>query len=234
VTDRTPLKSRWGGWYVTGRHGDQMHLGNVVIRSYADFERLDELRIGNIDSLEGRLDTSSYLTDKSDIVALLVFEHQTNMQNAVTRLSYDARNLLHARDGGDATEVSAAQSMFDEAVEELVRRATFSGAIELTSPISGDPAFAEQFQSRAIRDGAGRSLRDFDLGRRLFEYPLSYVVQSEAFAALPQIARDAVHERLAAVLRGEGGEEYAHLSAEDRAAVREIASATLPELAAAL
>ena len=31
ISDRTPLKSRWGGWYVTGRHGSQVHLGNIVI-----------------------------------------------------------------------------------------------------------------------------------------------------------------------------------------------------------
>jgi hypothetical protein len=231
VTDRTPLKSRWGGWYVTGRHGDQMHLGNVVIRSYSDFERLDELRIGNLDTLDGRFDTSRYLTSKSDIVALLVFEHQTNMQNAITRVNYDARNLLLAREQGDAV---AAQAKFDESVEELVRRATFAGAIEYTSKIEGDPKFVQQFMRRAVRDPAGRSLRDLDLERRLFRYPLSYVLQSEAFAALPTIAKEAVYARLAQVLRGEGGEEYAHLSAVDLAAVREIATATMPELAAAL
>ena len=59
VTDRTPLKSRWGGWYVTGQHGDQVHLGNVVIRSLTDFERLEELRIGNIETLDHLFDTTA-------------------------------------------------------------------------------------------------------------------------------------------------------------------------------
>jgi len=28
----SPLKERWGGWYVTGTHGDQRHMGNAVLR----------------------------------------------------------------------------------------------------------------------------------------------------------------------------------------------------------
>ena len=44
VSDRTPLKSRWGGWYVTGMHGSQVHLGNIVIKTIYDFDKLDELR----------------------------------------------------------------------------------------------------------------------------------------------------------------------------------------------
>src|SRR5690606_32709018 len=72
TSDRTPLRSRWGGWYVTGFHGDQVHLGNLIIRDMSDFERLDELRVGNLESLDGVVDTSAYLTNRSDIVALLV------------------------------------------------------------------------------------------------------------------------------------------------------------------
>src|SRR6476646_8176750 len=31
-TDHTsPLKERWGGWYVTGTHGSQTHLGNLIL-----------------------------------------------------------------------------------------------------------------------------------------------------------------------------------------------------------
>src|SRR5262245_48524003 len=29
---RSPLKERWGGWYVTGTHGEQRHLGNRIFR----------------------------------------------------------------------------------------------------------------------------------------------------------------------------------------------------------
>ena len=32
----SPLKERWGGWYVTGTHGDQEHMGNWVIENRRD------------------------------------------------------------------------------------------------------------------------------------------------------------------------------------------------------
>ena len=63
ISDRTPLKSRWGGWYVTGRHGSQVHLGNMVIKTLDDFDRLEELRVGNVDTLDALVDVKPYLDE---------------------------------------------------------------------------------------------------------------------------------------------------------------------------
>jgi len=52
---------------------------------------------------------------------------------------------------------------------------------------------AEQFARRAARDPLGRSLRDLDLTRRLFRYPLSFVIHSPAFDALPDAAQRAFY-----------------------------------------
>ena len=30
ITHCSPLTDRWGGWYVTGTHGDQAHRGNLI------------------------------------------------------------------------------------------------------------------------------------------------------------------------------------------------------------
>jgi hypothetical protein len=222
ISDRTPLKSRWGGWYVTGRHGDQVHLGNMVIRSLADFDRFEELRVGNRDTLDGLFDVTPYLTDKSDIVALLVFQHQLDVQNLITRLAYDAR-----------TPAANQAELVAESVERLLRAMLFVDAVGYTAPISGDSKFVEQFARRAVRDARGRSLRDFDLTRRLFRYPLSFVIHSPAFDALPEAAQRAFYTRLNDVLRGtDASEDFAHLIAEDRSAILEILAATKPELAA--
>ena len=36
-TDQTsPLKERWGGWYVTGTTGRQTHLGNLILKECTD------------------------------------------------------------------------------------------------------------------------------------------------------------------------------------------------------
>ncbi|HVY65261.1 MAG TPA: hypothetical protein VHH11_10625 [Gammaproteobacteria bacterium] len=234
VTDRTPLKSRWGGWYVTGRHGDQVHLGNMRIRSLHDFDDFEAHRVGNLDTLDGLFNTQPYLTDRSDIVALLVFQHQLNVQNQITRLSYDARTALAAAAAGriDARE---AERRMAEPVEELLKRMLFVDAAEYTAPISGDPGFATQFASRAVRDGQGRSLRDFDLTHRLFRYPFSYVVYSAAFDALPAEAKSLFYRRLDAILQGKDhGEGFAALAADDRAAILEILRATKPDFVRAV
>ena len=178
ISDRTPLKSRWGGWYVTGRHGSQVHLGNMVIKSLDDFDRLEELRVGNVDTLDALVDVTPYLTNTSDIVALLVLQHQTDVQNLITRLSYDARSAEERR-----------EEPLEATVERLLRMMLFVDAVEYTEPISGNERFVEQFARRAVRDAQGRSLRDFDLTRRLFRHPLSYVIYSPAFDALPSDAK---------------------------------------------
>ncbi len=221
ITDRTPLKSRWGGWYVTGKHGSQVHLGNMVIKTLNDFERLEELRVGNLETLDGLLDTSPYLTSESDIVALLVLQHQADVQNLITRVSYDARSAPERR-----------EEPLEETVERLVRMMLFVDAVEYTEPISGNKKFVEQFASRAVRDSQGRSLRDFDLTRRLFRHPLSFVIYSPAFDALPGDAKSMFYERLRSVLDGaDTSEDFAHLSAADRAAILDILRDTKPDFA---
>ena len=37
----SPFKERWGGWYVTGTHGDQEHMGNWVVREPAATRRAE-------------------------------------------------------------------------------------------------------------------------------------------------------------------------------------------------
>ncbi|MFC1759313.1 hypothetical protein ACFL2H_11195, partial [Planctomycetota bacterium] len=37
----SPLEQRWGGWYVTGEHGKQRHLGNLLVRDSKNPEKID-------------------------------------------------------------------------------------------------------------------------------------------------------------------------------------------------
>jgi hypothetical protein len=233
VTDRTPFKSRWGGWYVTGRHGDQVHLGNVIIRDLADFQRLEELRISNVDTLDGLLDIRPYRASTSDIVALLVLEHQVNAQNEIVRFSWDTHTAL-AADGG-ASPSPATLERIEAAAEPLLETLLFVDAIDYTSPVSGSPEFLAQFAARAVRDSQGRSLRDLDLETRLFKYPLSYTIYSPSFAALPEAAKAVLYRRLAAILRGvDAGAAFAGITAADRAAILDILTGTKPDFAATL
>src|SRR5215471_10156310 len=33
TTDESPMQERWGGWYVSGTHGTQRHLGNIALKT---------------------------------------------------------------------------------------------------------------------------------------------------------------------------------------------------------
>jgi hypothetical protein len=212
----------------------------MIIRSFDDFPRLESLRVGNVENLDGFFDTKPYVTDKSDIVALLVLEHQVNAQNAIVRLAYDTRSALYDKAQGRATALveqadgSKVEQTTDEriaaAAEQLLETFLFSDQIEYTAPIDGLPAFQKQFASRAVRDSHGRSLRDFDLRKHLFKYPLSYEIYSPAFDALPAEAKTVVYRRLGEILRGEDrSAPYAGLTAADRTAILEILRDTKPD-----
>ena len=76
-------------------------------------------------------------------------------------------------------------------------------------------------------------MREFDLTRRMFRYPLSYMIYSEAFDGMPEAARERIYRRLFDVLTDrEKSARYAGLSTEDRRAILDILRDTkkgLPE-----
>src|SRR5215831_9547205 len=93
TNDQSPLRERWGGWYVTGMHGQQRHLGNTLVRARAD--DIDDIRkfIARMD-LKPRFDTKEYLSPHSDIVALMVLGHQTHVHNMITAGVYEIRDAI--------------------------------------------------------------------------------------------------------------------------------------------
>ncbi len=224
----SPLKDRFGGWYVTGSSGSQLHLGNAILPDGTHADQLDMRAGANIASLTGRIDTSAYLTPYSDIVAQLVLAHQTQMHNLITQTNYQTRLALY-KSGGEVTE--AVRQQFEKPAEQLVRYLLFANEAPLEDRVEGTSGFAEEFAARGPRDSQGRSLRDFDLRKRLFKYPCSYLIYSEAFDSIPSPAKEFVYRRLFEVLTGsDQSPAYAALSSEDRRAVLEILVATKPSL----
>lgn len=223
TTDQSPLAERWGGWYVTGTVGRQTHAGNILapllthdvdnVKSY--MARVDLGAGSRVTDLETRFDTDKYLTPHSDLVALLVLAHQATVHNLITRAGYEARTGRR----------------FEATAEELVQALLFVNEAPLTEPVAGSTDFAERFADQGPRDSQGRSLRDLDLRTRMFRYPLSYLIYSEQFNALPIDVKSQVYTRLRQVLRGEDvSAPFAHLTAPDRAAIVAIVSATKPDL----
>jgi len=230
----TPFAHRWGGWYVTGVHGAQRHLGNRIVPRGEDPRQADASSSQNVTDLAPYCAIDRYLSPHSDLAALMVLEHQTLVHNRLTQANFVARQALHyeaelnrALGNPSDQRLDSTTRRIQNAGDHLVEALLLSGEARLTEPVRGTAGFAEEFARHGPRDPGGRSLRTLDLERRLFRYPCSYLIYSSAFAALPDPMRAYVAERLWRVLaQGEGGPAFAHLSAADRRALVEILQAT--------
>jgi hypothetical protein len=224
IDQRTPLENRWGGWYVSGTHGSIRHLGNAIAPDADHPFDLDEKNTQNLTSLDSKFDTTKYLVPTSDIVALMTLEHQAHMTNMITSVGQQFRRASAT----GTLEIS--KTALNRAVEQMVDYMLFVDEAPLRDPIKGVSTFTQTFPARGPRDESGRSLRDFDLQKRVFRYPLSYMIYSESFDAMPARARERVYQRLSEILSGQDqSSKYSHLSPEDRRAILEILQETKPE-----
>jgi hypothetical protein len=238
VDYRTPLEQRWGGWYVTGTHGAQTHLGNQIVHAEKVPRPVVNEKGHNITNLADRLVVDAYLSPYSDIVALMVLECQTLVQNRITQANFTAHQALYyqasmnrALGDPEGQRLDSVTRRIESAGDSLVEALLMADEARLTAPIHGASGFAEQFIRVGPRDHLNRSLRDFDLGTRLFKYPCSYLVYSKAFADLPQEMREYVWRRLWSVLTDQREtEKFAHLSNDDRQAIVEILRETVSDL----
>jgi hypothetical protein len=214
---RSPFERRWGGWYVTGDAPSVKHLGNVGHEEGAIAPVASHL-----DSLAGPA-AGSY-SNYSDIVALMVFEHQVYMTNLITRIGWQTRVGLadHRDDMARALEASAA---------DVVDYMLFVDEAPLPGQVRSTSGFAEKFAGEGPNDRHGRSLRQLDLQDHLMRYRCSYMIYTAAFDALPAEAKDAVYRRLWNVLSGQdSAAKYQKLSVSERKAIVEILRDTKKDL----
>ena len=224
---RTPIEDRWGGWYVTGAQVPAKHLGNVAVlhvpKSY-----VRETVAPKLTDASKAFDATPYLSPHSDVVALMVLNHQTRLTNLLTRLGWQWRIAAH----DNPTRSSIPPDVRDTA-QELVDYMLFVDEAPLPSPVRGGSSFAQDFSAKGLRDSKGRSLRDLDLTRRLLRYPCSYMIYTDAFDALPPPVKAVVYDRLWLVLSGNAKDgDYAKLSQADRRAIVEILRETKKDLPA--
>ncbi len=223
LTDhRSPFEERFGGWYVSGTHGDMKHMGNALSGDPAG---------GNITDLSKYFDTGAYLAPDSDLVALMILQHQTRMHNLITRVGFETRIALYQQEGmnkalgePEGTRSDSTTRRINSAAEELVTYLLFADEFPLSAEVRGTSRFAEEYQRNAApRDKKGRSLADLDLKRRMLKYPCSPLIYTDAFRSMPAAAKDRIYRRLWDVLTGsDKSATYSKLSGEDRTAIREI------------
>ncbi|MBK5290327.1 MAG: hypothetical protein JJE04_01360, partial [Acidobacteriia bacterium] len=236
--DNSPMAERWGGWFVSGTHGAQRHMGNVWVKDRNQPERLDREAGANLTDLSKVVDLSSYASTDSDPVALMVLAHQSKLHNLITRVGYETKLALAHQQAISQALKRPPEEWFDSTrrrifgpVDALLKYLLFAGEAPLTAPVRGTSGFQKQFSAAGPRDSKGRSLRDFDLENRLFRYRCSFLIYSHAFDSLPKPALDYLYRRLYQILTGDE-KDFAMLAAADRKAILEILVETKPSLPA--
>jgi hypothetical protein len=240
VDHRTPFEQRWGGWYVTGRHGAALQRGNVLGREENHQLILEPAKGANVTDLASRFDVSRYLAPASDIVALLVLDHQTTMQNAITHAAFAARrmldyqrNLQRSFNEPETREPAydSVKSVFESETRAVVDALLFKDEAVLPAGVQGAAEFAREFQASAPRDPRGESLKTLSRDGRIFRNRCSYLIYSEQFLRLPAPLKSRICARLTRALSPDQPDpRYAYLDAAERARITQILRATHPEL----
>lgn len=237
IDHTSPIEERWGGWYVTGRHGTMQHMGNVFATQAKDGTvTLDKAPGANITSLEKFFDTSRYLRGDSDIVALMTLEHQVAMQSRLTEASYDVRTAIRRQTdlrrelGEPATDefTGSCLTVASSHAEKILRCLLFCEEAPMPEGgVDGGPAFQEAFRANRKATPDGRSLRDFQLLTRLFKHRCSYLIYSRSWDALPDKFRELLYKRLHEILTAKTPVRgYEHLGGSERQDILEILRAT--------
>lgn len=234
TTHSSPLDERWGGWYVTGTHEGILHMGNVTTTE--DDGTLDMEAGANWLTLNGKIDTSRYLRPTSDIVALMVLEHQCRMHNLLTKAGMEYRRALWLSrvvnpDLDEADPDTTSHRVAASAAAAIVREMLF---VDEAQPgplgVEGDPAFQQAFTRGAPACPDGRSLKDFRLTGRMFQHRCSFMIHSRVFASLPPKVRDLVHASLREILiEHDDAEAFAHIGLREREIIAAILDATHPQ-----
>ena len=234
VEHSTPLEKRWGGWFVTGTTPGRFHLGNMTLPQGTKNSPEANPIGSNITDLSRLCDTTEYLTPHSDLVALLVFEHQTEVHNRITRAALETNIALYQQREFDTIlkrktdgYTEGTFRRIDSASESLVEYLFFCNEAPLGGKVMGTSPFAAEFSAKGPKDQKGRSLRDFDLCERIFKYPLSYMVMSRSFEELPGEVKEMTITKITEILKnGSKEEKYARLTPNHRAAICGILTQT--------
>ena len=225
VADETPLAKRWGGYYVTGR-SDLPHLGNRTFTENGEANPHES----ELHDLRAQLDVSKYLCPTSDIVSLLVLEHQCRMHTLLNAATLNYRRSRHfAEIIGLNTDPdkSSAGKVADSWAEKITDCIFFKDEADLGEGVEGNAAFQNSFIARFPKTAAGDSLADFRLYGRIFKHRCSFMVYSDAFKNLPPTVKALVLGKMRKALAGDDA-RVDWLVASERKRIVVILSETLP------
>lgn len=204
VDDAIRFEKRWGGWYVTGYTGKPNHRGNAF-GSGEGKEALVPPNDSRPSELSEFFDASPYPGATSDMATLLILEHQMATTNSLTRVGQNVRL------GKFATPT------------DVVDHLLFRKAATLPEGILPNESFLKVFMADAKRSSRGEALKDLRLNGRLFQNRCSYLIYSEAFAALPGGMKARIYDVLYQALHdNDPTSRYGYLEAEEKKRIYRI------------
>lgn len=238
----SPIEERWGGWYVSGEVEEREHMGNC----FASAERrstevtLHKLSESPVSSLDDFFDPGPYLNGgKSDVVALMMLEHQVGVHNMLIEANLTTRATLHRHremqkafgESPDAPLSETNQRILDHLAVDVLEKMLWVDEISLPGGVEGSAEYLNAFAEKQKKSEAGRSLRDFRLYERMMKYRCSHLIYSDAFAHLPERIRTIILEKLHGILKNpDAFPEFTHLSSSERGHILQILKETLPGL----
>jgi hypothetical protein len=209
-----PFDQRFGGWLVSGAPEFKQRWGNILIEWTSKGAKETSMKPGEL------FDLGRYPVPTSDLLPQLLHEHQVGFVNRAVSATYRTRVLLHENSG----RVEAVRSELESLARGLVRYLLFADEVPLPpGGVPGAESFKADFLAYRRVASNGRSLRDLELSSRLMRYRCSYMIDSAAFAGLPQPLRRVVDLELERALDPTTmAQEYAYLPAEEKQAIRSI------------
>jgi hypothetical protein len=214
VTHETPHPDRWGGWFVTSEgaappYSQLAHRGNITFSGKGNTSNQVF-----VDWINSDPESRGYLSASSDIVGMLLFDHQVHAINLMTKLQVEAR---------------AGSARVEPLATELADYFLFAGEAPPLSPLTPRAGFAAGLESKVPKDRRGRSLGQLDMVDRLLRYPCSYMIYSEAFDALPAAVKRTVYRRIVDVLTARDVRSRVTITDANRTAILDILADTKPD-----
>lgn len=224
VTHETPLAERWGGWYVTGK-SSMTHLGNRVYTEDGDILP----KTSDLQDVSGLIDSSKYLRPTSDIVALMVLEHQCKMHSLFNAASLNYRRAYHfgkTINPSENPDDGSAGRVAESWAKKIVDYMFYKNEADLGEGVEGSAEFQKAFMAQFPKTADGDTLAEFRLYGRVFKNRCSYMIYSEAFKNLPPTIKTVILAKMKRVLAGEDN-EIDWISGSERKRIRKILNETL-------
>ena len=217
VDHTTPIEHRWGGYFVTADKFKTPHRGNGYTKQNSNYEIISK-EAHSFADLKSFFDPDKFLTNTSDVQALMAMEHQVKMHNIFTTTKFRSMHALHNEKVinkalGETGRREQTKRILSNAANEILEYMLFESELSIKGvEIVGVSAFRNSFSAIAPKSSSGSSLSELSFENRISKFPCSWLIYSDSFKGLPPELKEIVLDRLIDILVGEEvPDKYIHL-----------------------